>query len=79
MRGFGAMLAFEVKTEIVDADAVQRKLRLIRPAASLGGVETTICALRKRLMRSCRVRIGSGWESRTRCCDCPSASSTPTI
>jgi cystathionine beta-lyase/cystathionine gamma-synthase len=44
MRGFGAMLAFEVKPKAVTADAVQRKLQLIRPAASLGGVETTICA-----------------------------------
>ncbi len=44
MRGFGAMLAFEVKPEVATADAVQRKLQLIRPAVSLGGVETTICA-----------------------------------
>jgi cystathionine beta-lyase len=44
MRGFGAMLAFEVKAEAVTADAVQRRLKLIRPAISLGGVETTICA-----------------------------------
>ena len=44
MRGFGAMLAFEVRPETVAADTVQRRLQLIRPAASLGGVETTICA-----------------------------------
>jgi cystathionine beta-lyase len=44
MRGFGAMLAFEVKPEVATADAVQRRLQLIRPAVSLGGVETTICA-----------------------------------
>jgi len=44
MRGFGAMLAFEVKAEVATADAVQRRLQLIRPAVSLGGVETTICA-----------------------------------
>jgi cystathionine beta-lyase len=43
MQGFGAMLAFDVRPGIA-ADAVQRRLRLIRPAASLGGVETTICA-----------------------------------
>jgi cystathionine beta-lyase len=44
MRGFGAMLAFDVQPGAVSADAIQRALRLIRPAASLGGVETTICA-----------------------------------
>lgn len=44
MRGFGAMLAFDVKPEAGATDAVQRRLKLIRPAASLGGVETTICA-----------------------------------
>ena len=44
MRGFGAMLAFDLKTGDLSADTVQRRLRLIRPAASLGGVETTICA-----------------------------------
>jgi cystathionine beta-lyase len=43
MRGFGAMLAFDVRAGI-SADAVQRALTLIRPAASLGGVETTICS-----------------------------------
>jgi cystathionine beta-lyase len=44
MRGFGAMLAFDLKAGGLAADAVQRRLRLIRPAASLGGVETTICS-----------------------------------
>jgi cystathionine beta-lyase/cystathionine gamma-synthase len=44
MRDFGAMLAFDVRPEIEEADAVQRRLKLIRPAASLGGVESTICA-----------------------------------
>jgi len=44
MRGFGAMLAFDLKAGGLSADTVQRRLRLIRPAASLGGVETTICA-----------------------------------
>ena len=43
MRAFGAMLAFEVKPSI-SAEMVQRRLTLIRPAASLGGVETTICS-----------------------------------
>ena len=44
MHGFGAMLAFDLKASGQTADAVQRRLRLIRPAASLGGVETTICS-----------------------------------
>ena len=43
MHGFGAMLSFKLKTGQF-ADSVQRRLRLIRPAASLGGVETTICS-----------------------------------
>jgi len=44
MHGFGAMLAFDLKAGGQSADTVQRRLRLIRPAASLGGVETTICS-----------------------------------
>ena len=62
MRGFGAMLAFEVKPEVATADALQRKLQLIRPAVSLGGVETTICAPAQtshaKLSRSDRGRQG---------------------
>lgn len=41
MRGFGAMLSFEV--EPTAACAMLRRLVLIRPALSLGGVESTIC------------------------------------
>jgi cystathionine beta-lyase len=37
--GFGGMLSFEVKN---DAGKFTRKLQLIRPAVSLGGVESTI-------------------------------------
>jgi cystathionine beta-lyase len=62
MRGFGAMLAFEVKAGVVTADAVQRRLKLIRPAASLGGVETTICAPAQtshaKMARADRERLG---------------------
>ena len=62
MRGFGAMLAFEVKAGLVTADAVQRRLKLIRPAASLGGVETTICAPAQtshgKMSRADRERLG---------------------
>lgn len=41
MDGFGAMLSFEVKG---DADRFIRTLGLIKPAVSLGGIETTICS-----------------------------------
>ncbi len=39
MTGFGGMLSFEVKG---DADEFVKKLNLIKPAISLGGVETTV-------------------------------------
>jgi cystathionine beta-lyase len=42
--GFGAMLSFEVKGLSSDALEVVKKLQLIAPALSLGGVETTITA-----------------------------------
>jgi cystathionine beta-lyase len=42
MTGFGGMLSFELTGQ--DITAFQKKLRLIRPAMSLGGVESTICA-----------------------------------
>jgi cystathionine beta-lyase len=44
MKGFGAMLAFEPALTQTDPSSLVRKLKLIRPAVSLGGVETTICA-----------------------------------
>jgi cystathionine beta-lyase/cystathionine gamma-synthase len=44
MSGFGAMLSFEPDEAKVDPDRFVRGLRIIRPAVSLGGVETTICA-----------------------------------
>ena len=40
MEGFGAMVSFEPD---MDADRFVRKLRLIKPAVSLGCVESTIC------------------------------------
>ncbi|TAL27353.1 MAG: PLP-dependent transferase [Nitrospirae bacterium] len=41
MSGFGAMLSFELKdTTAID---FMRRLRIIKPALSLGGVDTTIC------------------------------------
>lgn len=44
MRAFGGMLAFELDNQIVDPGQFLRKLHLIKPALSLGGVETIICA-----------------------------------
>jgi len=42
MTGFGGMLSFELKTQ--DINTFQKKLQLIKPAMSLGGIESTICA-----------------------------------
>jgi len=44
MRAFGGMLAFELDNQIVEPGKFLRKLHLIKPALSLGGVETIICA-----------------------------------
>ena len=43
MRGFGAMLSFEVTPAFMTSVQFLRKLTLITPAVSLGGVETIIC------------------------------------
>jgi cystathionine beta-lyase len=42
MSGFGAMLSFDIDPEKIDPARFVRKLGLIKPAVSLGGVETTI-------------------------------------
>jgi len=59
MRGFGAMLSFELTPGSPD---VQRRLQLIRPAVSLGGVETTICSPARtshvKMPRAERERLG---------------------
>lgn len=44
MRGFGGMLSFELDENRIDPQRFVRGLELIRPALSLGGVETIICA-----------------------------------
>jgi len=44
MRAFGGMLSFELDDQKIDSHEFLRKLNLIRPALSLGGVETIICA-----------------------------------
>ena len=43
MTGFGAMLSFETDSGLGGAQSFMRRLRLILPAMSLGGVESTIC------------------------------------
>ena len=44
MRAFGGMLSFELDDQKIDPHNFLSKLNLIRPALSLGGVETIICA-----------------------------------
>ena len=44
MRGFGGMIAFELATDAPDPVVFQRALRLVKPAISLGGVDTLICS-----------------------------------
>jgi cystathionine beta-lyase/cystathionine gamma-synthase len=44
MTGFGGMLSFELDEKKVQTPDFLRRLQLIRPAVSLGGVETLICA-----------------------------------
>jgi cystathionine beta-lyase len=44
MSGFGAMLSFELDEDRIQSGAFLRRLKLIRPAVSLGGVETIICS-----------------------------------
>jgi cystathionine gamma-synthase len=40
--GFGAVISFEIDGSAADADKVCSSVRVIRPATSLGGVESTI-------------------------------------
>ncbi len=44
MSAFGAMLSFELDEAQIPASRFIRALGLIKPAVSLGGIETTICA-----------------------------------
>ncbi len=44
MSGFGPMMSFELDGAKVNPDRFIRGLHLIKPAVSLGGIETTICA-----------------------------------
>jgi len=62
MAGFGAMLSFELKDPNLSVDVFMKKLQLIKPAVSLGGVETTICdpARTSHAKVSAEVRIRQG-------------------
>ncbi len=62
MTGFGAMLAFELKNDESSVDHFMKKLHLIIPAVSLGGVESTICdpARTSHAKISSEVRIRQG-------------------
>lgn len=44
MTGFGGMMAFELTPDAPDATRFQEALRMVKPAVSLGGVETTVCS-----------------------------------
>lgn len=44
MSGFGAMLSFELDAAKADQDRFVRTLQIIKPAVSLGGIESTVCA-----------------------------------
>ena len=62
MRGFGGMLSFALKDQAGPVHTFLRKLQLIAPALSLGGIETTICApaetSHKKMSPADRARIG---------------------
>jgi cystathionine beta-lyase/cystathionine gamma-synthase len=44
MKAYGGMLSFELNESLGEASAFLKRLRIIKPAVSLGGIETTICA-----------------------------------
>ena len=44
MRAFGGMLSFEIDDRRNSPGDFLQKLKMIKPALSLGGVETIICA-----------------------------------
>lgn len=60
MSGFGGMVSFEL--DALDSVSFQKKLRLIRPSVSLGGVESIICSpaltSHARLSKEERIRAG---------------------
>jgi len=44
MKGFGGMVSFELNTDLDGIKKFQHELKLIKPALSLGGVESLICS-----------------------------------
>ncbi len=62
MQAFGSMISFELKEEKGDPERFLSHLQLIRPAVSLGGVETIICSPARtshaKMSREERERVG---------------------
>lgn len=44
MKAYGGMLSFELDEGLIDTSTFLRRLLIIKPAVSLGGIESTICA-----------------------------------
>jgi len=62
MNGFGAMLSFVLDDSNLSANDFMKKLDIIKPAVSLGGIETTICdpARTSHAKMSAEVRASQG-------------------
>lgn len=62
MRGFGGMVSFTLAAEAGSSVEFLKKLELVVPALSLGGIESTICApaqtSHKKMSREAREQIG---------------------
>lgn len=62
MAGFGAMLSFELSREVSSTYDFLKRLQLIVPALSLGGIESTICVpaetSHRKMSAQARQRIG---------------------
>jgi cystathionine beta-lyase/cystathionine gamma-synthase len=62
MSDFGAMLSFEIKESWGTAHSFMNALKLIKPALSLGGLETTICdpatTSHQKVSREVKKRLG---------------------
>ena len=60
MKGFGAMLSFELKSN--NAEQFVKNLKIVQPAVSLGGLESTICSpsvtSHAKMSKQERIRIG---------------------
>ena len=62
MSGCGAMLSFEIKESLGTAHSFMHSLKLIKPALSLGGMETTLCdpatTSHQKISRDVKKRLG---------------------